>query len=113
MARYPGPDFWRAELGMRDDHERRRPRDHALERPLERLGIQRSEALVEHHHLSALQERARHVEPALLPVRQLPPCLAHHLLEAPRHPAEEIPEAELAADRLGVREVSSRRRPPP
>ena len=44
-------------------------------------------------------------------MRELPPRLAHHLEESGRHPLQEIPQAEVTAEGLGLLEICGLRRP--
>src|SRR5688572_26777287 len=92
-------------LRMRDDHGRRRACLDAVDGGGERFGIERGERLVEHHELRVLEQCAREEHAAAFAVRELPSGLADLLEQATRHPIEQGPEAELAADRLGGGEV--------
>src|SRR5580704_11199275 len=93
------------ELWVRDDDQGFRAAEHAGERPLERLGVERGEALIEDAGIERLQKRTRDVEPPSFPVRQLPAALADQLLHPRWHAREQGPEVELAADRLGFEGV--------
>src|SRR5262245_2903177 len=86
--------------GMGDDHQRLRAAENAGERALQRLGIERREALVEHPHVEPLQQRTRDEQAAAFAVRQLPAAVAHQLLEPRGHTRDQRPEIELAHHRL-------------
>src|SRR5947209_5677283 len=98
---------------MSDDDQSLRSAQGARQAEVERLGIERTEALIEDQDLGALKQSARDEEPALLSVRKLPAAFSDHLLHPRGHAVEDRSEPELAADRVGVLQVGGRRRPSP
>src|SRR5450631_87214 len=92
-------------LWVRNDDQSLRAAEHTGERALERLRVERGEALVEDAGVERLQKRTRNVEPPPLAMRELPATFADQLLEPRWHPRDERPQVELAADRLGFDNV--------
>ena len=100
----PAPRSW-----VRDYHQRRRPLDHGPHALAGVSGIERGEALVEHHQLGALQQRARDEQAAALAVRELPAASRRPSASSPAGMrVEQLAEPELAADALGLVEVARR-----
>jgi hypothetical protein len=93
---------------MGDDQDRLRAIEDAAEALIERLGIERGEALVENDEIRVLEQRSRDEEPASLAVRELPAGLAELLDETAGHSPEEIAKAELEADLFGGHEIIPR-----
>ncbi len=100
-------------LGVGDDEHGGGALQDAAEAALEGLGIQGRKALVEDYQLSLLKQGSGHVEPAALAMGQLPAGFADHLQQPRRHAAEEVVEAELAADAFGRLDIRGLRRPAP
>src|SRR5262249_17530101 len=97
--------------GMGDDQQGWGVLQHALQRLVQGLGVEGSEALVEDETVGTVEQGAGNIEPAALALRELPAGLTHHLQQTGWHAVEEGPEAKGAAQGLGLRQVLGAGRP--
>ena len=70
---------------MRDHQQGSGPTENATKHKAECLRVQCSEAFIEDDQISPLQKRARHMDAAPFPMRELPSAFADHLQHARRH----------------------------
>ena len=78
---------------------------------VQRLGIEGCKTFVQNEERGTLQQCAGHIETAAFAMRELPARLTQDLVNAPRHPLDELAQPELAAYRFGFLKVFATRRP--
>jgi hypothetical protein len=100
-------------LGMGDDERGGGTLQDTAQAALQGFRVQGRKALVEDDEVGVLEQGPGDVEPAALAVGELPAGLADQLPQPRRHAAEEVIEAELAADVFGCCDIRGLRRPAP
>ena len=78
---------------------------------LQRFRVEGREALVENKQFSTLQQRTGKIDPAALPVRQLPSGFADNPMQPVRHTLKHRSEFEVAQNLLSHGQIFVARRP--
>src|SRR5919109_1237854 len=99
--------------GVSDDEHGGGALQDTTQAAMQGLGVQGRKALVEDDEVGSLEQGPSHIKPAALAVGELPAGLANHLQQPRWHAAEEVVEAELAADAFGRLDICGLRRPSP